>query len=185
VRARAQVRATDTFSFYAAFTSLDRTNPTPQVLNDSSMRSYTISANYEPSTRAYFDAGYDYQDLASTANLEYFLAGSRRTTGRSLYYSRINSLFVNSRFGVTSRVDLMLYYYYIMDRGAPAVAIGATDLLNAYPLRRHNPEARIAYRFNNRVTGNLSYRHFSYNEDLFSFQDYRSNILTTSLRFTF
>jgi hypothetical protein len=185
VRARAQVRATDTFSFYAAFTSLDRTNPTPQVLNDSSMRSYTISANYEPSTRAYFDAGYDYQDLASTANLEYFLAGSRRTTGRSLYYSRINSLFVNSRFGVTSRVDLMLYYYYIMDRGAPAVAIGATDLLNAYPLRRHNPEARIAYRFNNRVTGNLSFRHFSYNEDLFSFQDYRSNILTTSLRFTF
>lgn len=185
IRVRAQVRATDTFSFYGAFTSLDRTNPTPQVQNESDMRSYTVSANYEPSTRAYFDVGYDYHDLSSTANLLYFVAGSQQRSGKSLYYSRMNSIFFNSRFGMTDRLDLMLYYYYIMDRGAPTVTLGANDILNAYPLRRHNPEARLAYRFNNRVTGNLSYRHFSYNEDAFSVLDYRSNILTTSLRFTF
>lgn len=78
-----------------------------------------------------------------------------------------------------------MVYYYIMDRGAPAVSLGANDVVNAYPLRRHNPEARLAYRFSNHVTGNLSYRHYSYNERDFSVQDYRSNILTSSLRFTF
>jgi len=43
----------------------------------------------------------------------------------------------------------------------------------------------IADTLTNNVTGNLSYRHYSYNERDFSVQDYRSNILTTSLRFTF
>jgi len=52
-------------------------------------------------------------------------------------------------------------------------------------LRRHNPEVRLAYRFSNNVTGNISYRHYSYNERDFAVQDYRANILTTSLRFTF
>ena len=35
------------------------------------------------------------------------------------------------------------------------------------------------------VTGNIAYRHYSYNERDFAIQDYRANILTTSLRFTF
>jgi hypothetical protein len=72
-----------------------------------------------------------------------------------------------------------------MDRGAPSVSIGPNDFVSAFPLKRHNPEVRLAYRFSNNVTGNLSYRHYSYNERDFAFQDYRTNILTTSLRFTF
>jgi opacity protein-like surface antigen len=41
------------------------------------------------------------------------------------------------------------------------------------------------FTFLSNVTGNLSYRHYSYNERDFAIQDYRANILTTSLRFTF
>src|SRR5215470_16978120 len=72
-----------------------------------------------------------------------------------------------------------------MDRGAPSVSLGPNDFVSALPLRRHNPEVRLTYRFSNIVTGNLAYRHYSYNERDFAFQDYRANILTTGLRFTF
>ncbi|HEX8998745.1 MAG TPA: hypothetical protein VGB07_02525 [Blastocatellia bacterium] len=188
VRVRAQVQATDKLGFSGTFTSLDRTNPTPQVENESNSRSYTIAVNWEPKSRVWIDAGYDYHDLFATGNILYTLnvnGVNQRLSGDSLYYARINSLYANTRFGLTNRLDLLLVYYYIMDRGAPAVSLGPNDIVNSYPLRRHNPEARLAYRFNNNVTGNLSYRHYSYNERDFFVQDYRSNILTTSLRFTF
>ncbi|MBL8166629.1 MAG: hypothetical protein JNJ50_00655 [Acidobacteria bacterium] len=187
-RARAQVQATDKLAFSGTFTSLDRTNPTPQVNNDSNSRSYTIAVNWEPRSRVLIDAGYDYHDLNARGDILYTTVingTTQRVSGKSIYYARINSLYTNARFGLTNRLDMIMVYYYIMDRGAPAVSLGANDVVNAYPLRRHNPEARLAYRFSNHVTGNLSYRHYSYNEKDFSVQDYRSNILTSSLRFTF
>src|SRR6266508_4342955 len=183
-RVRAQVQATDKLWFNGTFTSLDRSNPTPQVENESTTRSYSASVSWEPHPRAHVDFGYDYHDLFATALIDYTL-GTQRVNGRSLYYSRINSLFANTRFGLTNRLDLLLAYYYIMDRGNPSVSLGPNDQVNSYPLRRHNPEARLAYRFSNNVTGNISYRHYSYNERDFTAQDYRANILTTSLRFTF
>ena len=78
--------------------------------------------------------------------------------GDSLYYARLHSVFANTRFGLTNRLDLLMIYYYIVDRGAPTVSIGPNDFVSAFPLRRHNPEARLAYRFNNNVTGNVAYR---------------------------
>jgi hypothetical protein len=183
-RARAQYQLRDNLTLIGAFTSTDRINPTPQVENESDFRSYTAAVSYEPNSRLMIDAGYDYHDLFSTAEIRYFISSQLRE-GDSLYYSRTNSVFVNTRFGVTSRLDLLLVYYYIFDRGAPPVTLGPEDFVSALPLRRHNPEARLAYRFNNRVTGNLSYRHYSYNERDFAVQDYRGNILTTSLRLTF
>ena len=184
-RARAQVHATGKLSFTGAFTSTDRTNPTPQVENESDARSYTVAVSWEPKQRVSLDVGYDYHDLFSTANIRYFLAGNQERRGNSLYYARLNSVFANTRFGLTNRLDLLMVYYYIMDRGAPTVSVGPNDLVSAFPLKRHNPEVRLAYRFSNNVTGNLSYRHYSYNESEFAVQDYRANILTTSLRFTF
>src|SRR5262247_1311822 len=184
-RTRAQVHVTDKLSLIGAFTSTDRLNPTPQVENESDARSYTASVNWEPKSRLYVDAGYDYHNLFSTANIRFFLTGNVERRGNSLYYARLNSVFVNTRFGLTNRLDLLMVYYYIMDRGAPPVSVGPNDFVSAFPLKRHNPEVRLAYRFSNTVTGNLSYRHYSYNEREFAVQDYRANILTTSLRFTF
>jgi hypothetical protein len=184
-RMRAQVQATNSLSFTGAFTSTDRTNPTRQVENETDFRSYTVSVNWEPVARLWLDVGYDYHDLFSTANIRYFLTGSQERLGKSLYYGRMNSVFANTRLGLTKRLDLLMAYYYIMDRGAPAVTIGPNDFVTALPLRRHNPEVRLAYRFSNNVTGNISYRHYSYNEREFAAQDYRSNILMSSVRFTF
>jgi hypothetical protein len=184
-RTRAQVHVTDKLSLIGAFTSTDRLNPTPQVENESDARCYTASVNWEPKSRLYVDAGYDYHNLFSTANIRFFLTGSVERRGNSLYYARLNSVFVNTRFGLTNRLDLLMVYFYIMDRGAPPVAVGPNDFVSAFPLRRHNPEVRLAYRFSNNVTGAVAYRHYSYNERDFAVQDYRANILTTSLRFTF
>lgn len=188
IRVRAQVQATKKVGFSGSFTSLDRTNPTPQVSNDSNARSYTIAADLQPNERVWVDLGYDYHDLNARGDILYTTVINNVTTrvsGKSIYYARINSLYANTRFGLTKHLDFIMYYYYIMDRGAPSVAVGPNDVVNALPLHRHNPEVRLAYRFNNHVTGNLSYRHYSYNEKEFSVQDYRSNIMTTSLRFTF
>lgn len=185
-RVRTQVQATDKLWFNGTFTSLDRKNLTRQVENESDMRSYSAAVSWQPHARADIDLGYDYHDLYATALIDYTTGTpSQRVNGRSLYYARLNSLFANTRFGLTNRLDLLLAYYYIMDRGNPSVSLGPNDQVNSYPLRRHNPEARLAYRFSNNVTGNISYRHYSYNERDFFAQDYRANILTTSLRFTF
>jgi len=187
-RVRSQVQITDKLNLSGAFTSMDRTNPTPQVNNDSNMRSYSFALDWAPKPRVSIDAGYDYHDLNARAGILYRTSVSGTTTqvsGTSFYYARINSLYANTRFALTNRLDLLMVYYYIMDRGAPSISLGPNDFVSSYPLRRHNPEARLAYRFNNNLTGNLSYRHYSYNERDFSVQDYRSNILTTGLRFTF
>ncbi|HQR31761.1 MAG TPA: hypothetical protein PLK30_03420 [Blastocatellia bacterium] len=187
-RVRAQVQANDKLQFSGAFTSMDKTNPTPQVNNDSNMRSYSVAVSYEPKQRVMIDMGYDYHDLNARGGIVYRIpinGVTTQVTGNSYYYARINSFYANTRFGLTNRLDLLMAYYYIMDRGAPSISLGVNDFANSYPLKRHNPEARLAYRFTNNVTGNLSYRHYSYNERDFSVQDYRSNILTTSLRFTF
>lgn len=184
-RVKAQAQIVDKLFLTGAFTSTDRTNPTPQVDNASNARTYTVAVDWEPKSRLFLNVGYDYHDLFSTADIRYFLASSAERFGKSLYYARLNSVFANARFGLTKRLDLLMVYYYIMDRGAPSVTIGPNDFVTSLALRRHNPEARLAYRFSNFVTGNLSYRHYSYNEREFAVQDYRSNILTTSLRFTF
>lgn len=184
IRARAQYLITDKVAVNGVFTSLDRNNPTPQVENESDSRSYTASVSWNPNARASIDIGYDYHHLFATANIRYFVASVERR-GESQYFARLNTYWTNFRFGITSRLDLLGVYYYVMDRGAPSVTLGPNDFVSSYPLHRHNPEVRLAYRFNNFVTGNLSYRHYSYNEIDFSNQDYRANILTTSVRFTF
>ena len=188
IRARAQIQVADNVGINGTFTSLDRTNPTPQVENDSNLRSYTVAVNWEPNSRIWFDVGYDYHDQDATADILYTTVINNVTTrvsGRSLYYARASSFYLNGRLGVTNRLDLLFNYYYLIDRGAPTVVVGPNDFVSALPLKRHNPEARLSYRFTDHVSGNISYRHYSYNETQLLTQDYRANILTTSLRFTF
>jgi hypothetical protein len=186
-RVRANIQANNTLSFNTAFTITDTTNPTTQVENDGNFRSFSVSAAWEPKDRLWLTGGYNYDYLFNTADILFFL-NNIQNTGRSVYYSRQNVVFLDSRIGVTNRIDLFLVYRYIQDLGAPSspnVPQGANNFITSYPLIRHNPEARIAFRINNHLTGNLSYRHYSYNEKTFSVQDYRAQIVTTSLRFTF
>jgi hypothetical protein len=189
VRTRVNIQPTDKLSFNFNFTAADRTNPTPFVENDSDSRSVTASATWQPNTRIYLTGGYDYNYFFSTANIVFF-SNFALKKGRSLYYARQDFVFVDSRLALTKRLDLLLAYRYTGDRGEPDKSLfgpnpGPNDFLNTLPLRRHNPEVRLAYRVNNSVTCNLSYRHFSYNERDGLKQDYRANILTTSVRFTF
>ena len=132
------------------------------------------------------NAGYNYDDLAATANIYYFIASQART-GKSLFYAKQDFFFADARVGITKFVDVLLVYRYLRDKGAPSSppVTSANDIVTSFPLKRHNPEARLAVHLNRHATLNVSYRHFSYNERNFSVQDYRSNILTSSLRLTF
>jgi len=186
-RIRANVQATNSFSFNTTFTATDSTNPTPQVDNDGNFRSFSVAVTWEPKERLWLTGGYNYDYLFNTADILFFI-NNVQNTGRSVYYARQNLVFLDSRFAVTNRLDLFLVYRFIQDLGAPSsssVPPGPNNFITSYPLFRHNPEARIAFRFNNHLTGNLSYRHYSYNEKMFDVQDYRAQIVTTSLRFTF
>ena len=195
VRVRANFNVTDTLSLNATLSSTDRTNPTPFVSNTSDFRAFAVSGFWEPSTRFWLTGGYNYDDLFATANIAFSTGAAALTRGTSQFYSRQHFMFLDTRVGITKRLDLLMVYRYLTDIGAPNTArtsAGPYDFIASFPLYRHNPEARLAYRFNNHVTGNLSYRHFSYNEknfrsDLVGFrsQDYAANIMTTSLRFTF
>ena len=71
----------------------------------------------------------------------------------------------------------------------------------ALPFAKHNPEGRLAYRFNNNVTGNISYRHYRYSENNLpkrlnadnltftlldpGYMDYHAGIVTLSVKITF
>lgn len=215
-RFRTQIQATDKLSFIGTVTTTDRINPTPQVENESDMRSYGGAINWEPNQRVWLNGGYDYNHLFTTAGIRYTLgSGATATTfnSRLVAYSRVNNVFFNGRIGLTNRLDLLMMYNYMKDRGAPAglvvapgsVPLAAGDNIQALPFFRHNPEGRLAYRFSNHLTGNLSYRHFSYNETNLSrilnaaatptvpaytnldpnFLDYRARIVTASLKITF
>jgi hypothetical protein len=205
-RARANISITDSFSFHTSFTSTDRSNPTRQVENEADYRAFATTIMWEPKTRFWITGGYNYDSAFATADIAFFVSSVLRT-GTSRYYARQHFLFFDSRVGVTNRLDLFLVYRYIKDLGAPngvaPVLVPAdNNFITSLPLKRHNPEARLAYRFNNHVTANVSYRHYSHNEkfnNLFfqsytststgvvgtSIPDYRANIVTTSLRFTF
>lgn len=186
VRARASYTVNEKLSFTGTFAATDRTNPTPQVQNDSDYRTVSVSALWEPSKLLLLNAGYNYDDLAATANIYYFIASQART-GKSLFYAKQDFFFLDARVGITKYVDVLMVYRYLRDKGAPSNApvTSANDIVTAFPLKRHNPEARLAVHLSPHATVNVSYRHFSYNERNFSVQDYRSNILTSSLRFTF
>ncbi|MEW6128572.1 MAG: hypothetical protein AB1757_16150 [Acidobacteriota bacterium] len=210
-RVRANIGITDALSFNTTFTATDKTNPTPQVENDSDYRAFSTTLVWEPQARFWITGGYNYDSVKSTANIAYFIS-SVLNTGRSRYYSRQHFMFFDSRVGVTNRLDLFFVYRYIKDLGAPG-GVGffpaplPNDFITSLPLKRHNPEARLSFRINNHATANVSYRHYSYNEKFnipffqsytssspvnvsptvvgFNNPDYRANIVTTSMRFTF
>ena len=189
IRARANIEARDTLSFNVTFTAADRTNPTRFVENDFTSRAIAFSALWQPNQRIYVTGGYDYNYLFSTADIIFFFNNVKKQ-GRSLYYARQDFVFVDSRIALTKRLDLLLAYRYTGDRGQPDPSIfgpepGPNDFISTLPLTRHNPEVRVAYRFSNHLTGNFTYRHYSYNEREGLKQDYRANILTSSMRFTF
>lgn len=187
-RVRVNFQATSKLSFEGTFADNHRTNPTPFVQNNSSYRSFSASAFWQPNGRVWLTGGYDFDHLDSTADIVFFTA-NQLNTGRSIYFARQNSIFTDARFALTNRLDFLMVYRFIQDLGAPSNPLGGNpgpnDFVTALPLRRHNPEGRLAYRFNNHVTGNLSYRHYSYTELDQRFDDYRANILTTSVLFTF
>jgi hypothetical protein len=187
VRVRSSINASEKLAFNFTFSATDRTNPTPFVKNDGTARSVSADVAWQPNSRVWINGGYDYDYLFSTANIYYFI-NFAPMTGSALYYARQDFVFVDSRLAITKRLDLLLAYRYVGDRGAPKLAPGtltANDFLIALPLTRHNPEARLAYRFTNHITGNIAYRHYSYSEGLFAGQDYRANIFTTSVRLFF
>jgi hypothetical protein len=186
VRVRANVQAHEKLTVSATLSTTDRTNPTPQVENEQDYRSFSVSAFWEPHQKFLINGGYNYDDLFSTANIYYFIASQARR-GKSLFYAKQDFFFVDGRVGITKYVDVLFVYRYLRDKGAPSStpATGPNDIVTAFPLKRHNPEARLAVHLNRHATLNLSYRHFSYNERNFTVQDYRSNILTSSLRVTF
>jgi hypothetical protein len=211
LRLRANIGITKTLSFTTSFTATDRTNPTPQVKNDSDYRDFATTVMWEPKSRFWINGGYNFDKVFSTANIVFFVSSVLKN-GTWRYYSRQHFFFFDSRVGVTNRLDLYLAYRYLKDTGAPngstpvlvptANADGTVDFITSLPLKRHNPEARLAFRFNNYVTANLSYRHYSYNEkyNIGYFQsytststgvvvnnvpDYRANIVTASMRFNF
>ena len=186
VRARASYVPTDKLSFSGTISATDRTNPTRFVENQSDYRSISFSALWEPKGSFFINAGYNFDDIVSTGNI-YIRVSNVTQTGKSRYYAKQDFFFFDTRVPITKYVDFMLVYRYINDRGAPSgiTSTGPYDFVTAFPLKRHNPEARLAMHLSRHATLNVSWRNFSYNERNFAVQDYHSNIMMSSLRITF
>src|SRR5581483_10871498 len=118
-RVRANIQVTNKLSFNSTFTATDRTNPTRFVENDANFRAFSLSVFWEPNQRVWVNGGYDHDRVSSSANIAFFI-NNALNQGRSLYYARQNFVFVDSRFAITKRLDVLMVYRYVQDRGAPS-----------------------------------------------------------------
>ncbi len=177
-RLRIQFRPNDRWSFTASGTVSDQTRPnrTRQGLdlmlrNQNRYRSGGFSLSWFPQKRATLDVDYTRSHITATI---YTLDRDRGNAPRPVIVYREDSHVVQAG------INLTLYKGVRTDFGYRLV-----NSSGSFPINFHRPYARLSFPLHDTVTLNINYQHYGYNERGRSIQDYRANLLTTSLRLSF
>jgi len=190
LRLRSVVKPRPTLSINASLVTKNNDNPAmtlqtpPQNFGATvTTRIATSSLDWTPREAFSLSAGYTYTDIASNAAILFFLNNVEQS-GTSLYFMHDHAVFVNASVRVHPRVLIFAGYRLDKDTGqGDQVASSPTELLSSYPLRRLVPEARVTATVLRNVDWIVSWQHQDYAEQLFPIQDYRANVIYTSLRF--
>ncbi|RMG50553.1 MAG: hypothetical protein D6723_12055 [Acidobacteria bacterium] len=177
-RMRIQFRPSDRWSFTASGTISDQTRPnrTRQGLdlmlrNQNRYRSGSISISWFPQRRAALDVDYTRSHITATIHtLDRDLGNAPRPV---LVYREDSHV-------VRAGVNVILYKNLRTDFGYRLV-----NTSGSFPINFHRPYARLSLPVHRTMTLNIDYQHYGYNERGRSIQDYRANLLTTSLRLSF
>jgi hypothetical protein len=190
VRLRSVVKPRPTLSINASLVTKNNDNPAmtlqtpPQNFGATiKTRIATTSVDWTPRETVSFSAGYTYTDIDSNAAILFYL-NSVLQSGTSLYFMHDHAVFANVSMRVHPRLLIFAGYRLDKDTGqGDQVASSPTELISSYPLRRLVPEGRVTARIVKNVDWITSWQHQDYAEQLFPIQDYRANVIYTSLRF--
>lgn len=172
-RVRLQFSPTDQWRFTALGSVFDQTRPNRALAGDFTLtnqnrsRSGGFSASWFPTERVALDLDYTRGHITARINT----VGAEMTS--PLFY-REDSHVLHAGADLTLYKDIRVGFGY-----------RRVDSDGSYPIKFQRPYARLSVPLHRVVSLNLDYQHYGYNEDHRSVQDYRANLLTTSLRFSF
>jgi hypothetical protein len=168
VRLRGQFQPNDKLTFTGSFLLYDTTRPNRFVENQARSRSFSLSASAAPSQRFSFDVDYSRSDLSAAFAI---LIPDRAPLPQSF---REDSNIIHSNFDVAlvKESRLSLGYNLVNSNGS-------------FPINFHRPFAALLVPVREKVSLKIAYEYYGYNERGRSVQDYRANLVTTSLKFSF
>lgn len=175
-RLRLQLSPTDRWRFTAFGSLFDQTRPqralaVDRVLtNQNRTRSGGFSVSWFPTERVALDM--DYTRGYTTAKIN-TIEIPEAAPGPLLLYREDSHV-------LHAGADLNLYKDIRVGFGYRLV-----DVDGSFPIKFQRPYARLSVPLHRAVSLKLDYQHYGYNEPGRSVQDYRANLLTTSLRLSF
>lgn len=177
-RLRLQFRPSDKWLFTVSGFVYDQTRPNhtldgpDRVLqNQNRSRRGGFSVSWFPTERVTLDLDYTRGHVTARIHTIDLLAGGAPLP-LVLYKEDSNVLH--------SGVDLNLYKGVLVGFGYRLV-----NSSGSFPINFHRPYARLSIPLHRVLSLNLGYQHYGYNERGRSVQDYRANLLTTSLKLSF
>ncbi|MCU1266477.1 MAG: hypothetical protein JWM21_2795 [Acidobacteria bacterium] len=199
VRAKSRYAPTKKLSFNLAVITRNNSNPSEiggVSLTDFGVniksRVFTSSVDWTPSSKLSLNAGYNYNWLNSDAVVDYFYLAVRHPTGHSQYFMRNNFFTVDAVAHLSPRATLYAAYRINKDLGQGSRREDPTGapgfLVTSYPMSFQSPEARLAFKINNRIDWNVGYQYYNYRESPLvgpGPQNYHAHMPYTSLRVYF
>jgi hypothetical protein len=162
---RASYDVVSSLHFGANFSLLNNSNPDPSVKLDFSSKVESASLLWTPKGGKWANLLLDYSRSAVSSNILY-LVPETLTPAPSIYKENAHS--------VTAVVSIKWFSL----GGSLFVSSGSR------PTGYYQPLARFSVPLNRHVRWNTEWRYYSMSEIFYAFEDFRSNQLTTSLRFT-
>jgi len=168
---RGQYRPTAQLTITANAVFEDNSNDSVQVNYDLDNRQVGALVVYVPSQRLVATGGYNFFRIRTSTDIVFY-ALSELMQGKSLYETNTHVAHAQLQIPLGQRVGVRLGYEFTKDTGT------------TYPLRMHTPRAGFSMLLYPGLSFEADWRHYSYNERLFSVRDYGANVLSTGLRFT-
>lgn len=176
-RARLTLRPNDAWTITASGSLTDQTRPSRALAldrtfrNQNRSRSGGLSVSWVATERLAVDGDYMRGHLTARMALIDVRAGGA---------ARPFLLYREDSHVVHAGLDLTLY-----KEARFAFGYGLVHSRGSLPIQFHRPYARLSVPFHRALSLHLNYQYYDYNERFRSVQDYRANLLTTSLKISF
>jgi hypothetical protein len=164
-RIRASYDVLSTLRVAADFSLLNYSNPDPSVRLDFSSKVESASVFWTPNSAKWANLLLDYSRSAVSSSILYLVPQS---------LSPATSIYKENAHSFTAVVGIK----WLSFGGSLFISSGSR------PTTYYQPLARISIPINKHVRWNTEWRWYSMSEAFFAFENFQSNQLTTSLRFT-
>ncbi len=150
--------------------------------------------------RGYINAGYSRNDQTATTDVT--IPAPPFTAGVFVYELNENYFYVDGGGRVAGKLYVDAGYRIVDSSGSfpPSDPVGACDpfalqscdgsLLDPFEifsggLKYHQPHVAVRYAFNDNVSWKFGWRYYKYDQEVGTFSDYKSHVLTTSVVLSF